>query len=205
MGCQEVLKILSLFRRSDAGGIGNWLFAASEAVFAPRTLEEKLRETAALSDETLCIMAKQALRVLDVPVDRLPVVEGQYFMLRESSRDRLEWCRHLEMMENRRHMLTQATIFRTAPPRICVCPLREVQSATPNADCKTVFEAFKKANCEFCQDREPFRRSAALSSDDVMYSGPHRTTQAKSLPRHQTCDSMCGASFPFLSSTICVS
>jgi hypothetical protein len=137
---------------------GKGPLAASEAVLAPKSEQEKLTENAAMSDQTLRAHAAQALRVFDVPENRLQVVERQYFTLRESSRDRLAWCRHLDTVENTRHMMSQATIYKDDPDRICVCHLHAVQSATPNPHWQTVFEAFKKANCESCSDRQPFQK-----------------------------------------------
>jgi len=126
-------------------------------VLAPRSEEDKIRENAAMSDETLRTLAAQALRIFGVPADRLAVAERQYFTLRESSRDRLAWCRHLDTVEDTRHMMSSETIYKADPDRICICRLHRVQSAIKNPDWRTVFTAFKKTNCDSCADRNPFQ------------------------------------------------
>lgn len=134
---------------------GKGPLGASNAVLSPKTLEEKLISNANMSDDTLRAYAAQALRLYDLPAERLPVAEREYFSLRNSSRDRLEWCRHLDTITDPRPMQSRATMYKRDPDRICICHLHSFQSQIPNPDWKVIFAAFKKAYCDSCEDRNP--------------------------------------------------
>lgn len=107
------------------------------------------------SDETLRAYAAQALRLYGLPPDRLPAMEREYESIRESSRDRLYWCRHLDRRCDDRHMQSRATMYRKDPDRICICHLHGFQSQIPDPDWRVTFAAFKKAYCDSCEDRDP--------------------------------------------------
>jgi hypothetical protein len=134
---------------------GRGPLGASNAVLAPRTEEEKIISNANMTDDTLRAYAAQMLRLCDLPPDRLPVMEREYISVRESSRDRVNWCRHLDRRCDDRHMRNQATMYKTDPDRICICHLHRFQSPDPDPDWKTIFPAFKKAYCDSCADRNP--------------------------------------------------
>jgi hypothetical protein len=134
---------------------GRGPLGASNAVLAPRTEEEKIISNANMTDDTLRAYAAQMLRLCDLPPDRLPVMEREYISVRESSRDRVNWCRHLDRRCDDRHMRNQATMYKTDPDRICICHLHRFQSQDPDPDWKTIFPAFKKAYCDSCADRNP--------------------------------------------------
>jgi hypothetical protein len=134
---------------------GKGPLGASNAVLAPKTLEEKLISNANMSDDTLRAYAAQALRLYDLPAERLSVAEREYFSLRDSSRDRLEWCRHLDTIADPRPMQSRAMMYRRDLDRICICHLHGFQSQIPDPDWKVIFAAFKKAYCDACEDRNP--------------------------------------------------
>jgi hypothetical protein len=134
---------------------GRGPLGASNEVLAPRTEEEKIISNASMTDETLQAYAAQMIRLNDLPSDRLPVMQREYESIRESSRDRLTWCKHLDRRCDDRHMRNQATMYKTDPDRICICHLHGFRSQIPDPDWKTIFGAFKKAHCDSCGDRDP--------------------------------------------------
>jgi hypothetical protein len=134
---------------------GRGPLGASNAVLAPKTEEEKIAGNANMSDETLRTYAAQALRLYDLPPDRLPAMQREYESIRESSRDRLNWCRHLDRRSDDRQMQSEATMYKWDPDRICICHLHGFQSQIPDPDWKVIFAAFKKAYCDSCEDRDP--------------------------------------------------
>jgi hypothetical protein len=122
-----------------------------------KTEEEELSSTASKSDEELLLDAAQMLRILELPSDRLTVLEREYFSIRDNAKERLNWCRHLNVIQNLRHTRHPSTMYRTDPDRACQCNLHQYQSIFPSPDWKIVITAFKKTYCEQCPDRNPFQ------------------------------------------------
>jgi hypothetical protein len=78
--------------------------ALRDAVMAPKTDEERVRSNAEMTDEELKGYALQALELDELPRERLPVLEREYFSIREAAKDRRDWCRHLDRLSDDRHM-----------------------------------------------------------------------------------------------------
>jgi hypothetical protein len=136
---------------------GRGPLGASSAVLAPRTEEEKIVSNANMSDETLRAYAAQALRLYDLPPDRLPAMQREYETIRESARDRLNWCRHLDRRSDDRHMRSHETMYKTDPDRICICHLHGFHSKIPDPNWKVIFAVFKKEYCDSCKNRDPMQ------------------------------------------------
>jgi hypothetical protein len=151
----EALKYAIPLARALEHLAGRGPLGAANAVLAPRTEEEKIVGNANMSDETLRAYAAQALRLYDLPPDRLPAMQREYELIRESSRNRLNWCRHLDRRSDDRHMQSQATMYKRDPDQICICHLHSFQSPIPDPDWKVIFGTFKKAYCDSCKDRNP--------------------------------------------------
>jgi hypothetical protein len=107
------------------------------------------------SDEILQKYAADLLAALDLPRDRLPVLERDYFSVRDIARERLSWCRHIELKQDLRHTLHPSTLYREDPNRCCMCEKHGYKSAIVNPDWNTVISAFKQTYCAGCPDREP--------------------------------------------------
>lgn len=110
------------------------------------------------SDEESRLYAKQYLKAKDLPVERLPVVEREYFSIRDVAREKINWCRHIGRLNDERHALHPSTCYRTDPNRICVCNLHGFRSPVSNTDWKVISSDFKKIYCEKCPDRSPFQK-----------------------------------------------
>lgn len=139
--------------------------ALRDAAMAPKTDEERVRSSAEMTDEELKGYALQALELDELPRQRLPVIEREYFSIREAAKDRRDWCRHLGRLSDDRHMAHPSTKFRSDPNRICVCQLHGFRSHVPNPDWKLVFTAFKVTYCDSCPDRNPFRSEDELREE----------------------------------------
>jgi tetratricopeptide (TPR) repeat protein len=140
---------------------GQGLQSKIRETFREKTEEEQAVGRAAKSDEQLRKDAAQMLRINDLPTDRLPAIENRYFSVRAIAREQLEWCRHIELLEDERHTLHPATHYRTDPDYITVCRLLRYRSAVPSQDWATVISAFKSAYCEGCPERSPYNRRDA--------------------------------------------
>src|SRR6266436_211993 len=143
--------------RAEEHLAGKGPLSASDSVMAPRSEEDKIVDNAGRTDETVRAYALQGLSLYDLPNDRLPALEREYFSLRDAATDRLHWCRHLDRLCDDRHMRSQSTMYKRDPDRICVCLLHGFRSHVPNPEWGIISAAFKKAYCESCKDRNPLQ------------------------------------------------
>jgi hypothetical protein len=107
------------------------------------------------SDERLRELAVHSLETMHLPADRLPVVEREWQSLRLISRERLGWCRYINLKQDQAHMLDPSTRYVTDPPRFCVCEKHGYEASIRHPDPETVINAFKRAYCDECRDRSP--------------------------------------------------
>jgi hypothetical protein len=111
--------------------------------------------TAAIPDDQIERYATSSLEALQLPPDRLPVLVREWISLRAAAREKLDWCRHLELRQNLLHTRSSATAYATDPPRICRCKLHGYRSLTASSDWGGVIGKFKMAYCSGCPDRKP--------------------------------------------------
>jgi hypothetical protein len=90
-----------------------------------------------------------------LPAERLPVLEREAASLRLIARERVNCCRHLNLIQDLRHTLSPTTCYRADPSRACVCEKHGYRSGIESTDAETVVIAFKRAYCEECPDRDP--------------------------------------------------
>jgi hypothetical protein len=133
----------------------------------PKAENEKVTNRVQTGDQELRQLASQMLKILDLPVERLPVMEREYESYRDIAREQLNWCRHIELIQDLRHTLDPSTHFRSDPTRLCVCKLHGYRSTLGNPDWRAVILAFKTTYCEGCRpDKSPLEDSA----DNASYS-----------------------------------
>src|SRR6266404_763195 len=142
---------------------GRSLQSRLEESAQPKSEEERIKSHAQQSDEELYQHAAQMLKLLDLPSERLPVMEREYESYRDIAREQLSWCRHIELIQDKRHELLPSTHFRTDPTRFGMCNLYGYRSTLGNPDWTAVMAAFKTTYCEGCPDRSP----AEASSDEA--------------------------------------
>ena len=117
--------------------------------------DERSRETAKESDQEMRRNAAQMLRVLDLPKERLPVLERTYASIRDAAKQQVSWCKHLDLLENKFHELSPSTMYKVDPPRAAICKRYGYRSLLQHPDWVALFDAFKKMYCEGCKEREP--------------------------------------------------
>lgn len=110
---------------------------------------------AKLSDDDLQPYVREVLMSVGSPPARPAVVEQYCRTLRESARERLNWCRHLRMLEDLTQTTDPATAFSILPNRKCVCEKfgYETETVTPDAD--ALIAGLKQLYCGSCKDRSP--------------------------------------------------
>jgi hypothetical protein len=149
-----------------------WCFSrheshAREYTEGPTNFEQFLAEMAARlsqdedvlrandTDETLLKYATHSLESLHIPKDRLPVVEREWQSLRLIARERVFWCRHINLMQDKSHTLRPETCYMLDPERFCICEMHKYQSNIRQTDPQAVIDTFKRIYCEGCPDRNP--------------------------------------------------
>jgi hypothetical protein len=136
---------------------GQGFRSKQDSVSTEKTEEEKVISNASTSDKESRILAAQALKIMDFPAERLPVLEREYFSVRDVAREKLSWCRYIDRLNDERHTWHHSTKYRTDPDRVCICNLHGFRTHNPDPDWKRLSIDFKKTYCEKCADRSPFQ------------------------------------------------
>ena len=125
--------------------------------FTARLAERPTDDEIALlqTDGDIRDMARMTLESLGIPLDRLPLVEKGCFAGRVIAQERRDWCRHLELHQDLRHMARPETAYRTDPERVGICTKLGHKSGISDPDYEVVIAAFKRTNCDGCTHREP--------------------------------------------------
>lgn len=134
---------------------GNTTFQAFSSRMAARRPQDQDLLLAVEPDENLRSMARDLLRQLGAPADRIANAVIETFSMRQIARERVTWCRHLDLISDERPLQSPITAFREEPERICICKALSCESAIPHRDTDTVIGAFKQAYCNGCGLRSP--------------------------------------------------
>jgi hypothetical protein len=148
--------------RAEEHLAGQGIRRKQDATHAEKTEEEREMRNANRSEEESRRYAAQALRLMGLPAERLPVLEREYFSLRDVSVEKVNWCRHIDRLNDERHKWHPATTYKTDPNRFCICTLHGFETVIPNSDWKALSVEFKKTYCENCPDRNPLQASKHL-------------------------------------------
>jgi hypothetical protein len=112
-------------------------------------------DLAAASDRDLDDFAAYGLSIADIPAERLPMFRRDVGSWRDIARERLHWCRYIDLHQDQRHTLSPATSYVFDPVRACVCEKHGYRSNVTDSDWETLIMAFKNAYCAECPDRSP--------------------------------------------------
>jgi hypothetical protein len=113
---------------------------------------------AAASDADVARFAEDCLAAMELPKDRLPVVRRDWLAMRDIAREKMDWCRHIELHQDLRHTHSPATSYLTDPPRAVVCEKHGHRSRIESPDWHALLAAFKMCYCAGCPDRDPKQR-----------------------------------------------
>jgi hypothetical protein len=103
------------------------------------------------SDEELNRVANQLIRSVQSPPVRLDVLLELLCSFRQISRERVDWCCHLQILEDR-------TMTSNLPTRICFCERFGYESQEVSTDAAVVIADFKQIFCTSCPARAPKRK-----------------------------------------------
>lgn len=156
----KAMEYAALVWRAEAHLTGQTLLAKFKELSQPKSEEEWTAINANFSDQEVSTHARKILELAELPVERLPIVERDLFSFRDISNEKLSWCRHLELIQDLEHESHPATHFAKDPTRYCKCLLLGHESRFGDPDWNAVMRAFKRAYCEMCSDRSPYKTTA---------------------------------------------
>jgi hypothetical protein len=71
--------------------------------------------------QTLDVIARFTLDSLGLPAYRLPVLERDAEACRQIARERVDFCRHVNLVQDLSHTRSPSTCYATDPLRACIC------------------------------------------------------------------------------------
>jgi hypothetical protein len=108
---------------------------------------------AGYTDEYLRSRAADAIQALGFPGDVLPVFTRAVTSWRDVARERLHWCRHIQLLEVTYE--SDANNHVRDPLRKCHCDKLGLSSRILLTDWSPLISSFKQTHCLQCPDRSP--------------------------------------------------
>jgi hypothetical protein len=126
-----------------------------EKRIAERRTEDEDYDIAASSDQDLRQLSQACIDSSQLPQERLPIVVREWLSQRRIAQERIDWCRHLLLLQNLLHEQHPSTHYATDPPRLCACDKYGYRSAIEHPDYEFVIDTFKQTYCKDCPGRSP--------------------------------------------------
>jgi hypothetical protein len=173
----EVLPVAKALRlektvRDAEGHVGGMPFhRRKEAEFDAVMAQDPDVMMAGHDDEKIEVFAKTSLEAMALSPDRLPNVRKEASSLRDIAQERLDWCRHIDLIQDTRHTLLRATLHALDPDRFCVCLKHGFRSAIGSPDWRPLVTTFKQVCCTLCPDRSPKGRGPVGTSPVIHEKG----------------------------------
>lgn len=158
----EVMEYQATRERAEEHLEGKAILSRLEAEIKENQTEGDDFRLANESDEGLREFAREVLEEMNLPAERLPVLEREAFSERAISQERLNWCRHIGIIQNLRHTEHPETHYQKDPERYCTCEKYGYGSAVGHPDWESVIESFKRTYCQGCPGREPKLKGAPI-------------------------------------------
>jgi hypothetical protein len=114
-------------------------------------IEEMLDDA---SDADLERYARDTLRALRIPQQRIGNVFNDFKSLRRIRSEQRSWCKHIELLQALGHTASRQTLYSVDPNRHCRCIRYSYESSIGSNDAEAVIRAFKATFCAGCTGRE---------------------------------------------------
>lgn len=118
-------------------------------------LSDQDRGFAAMTDDEVKQHAAETATALGLPADRLGVIERDCVAIREAARQRLSWCRHIDVLQDKSHERSVWTLYARDPNRKCVCKKHGYETRIETPHWEGLLASLKEQHCESCPDRMP--------------------------------------------------
>jgi hypothetical protein len=106
------------------------------------------------SDADLGRFARETIRSLRIPSQRIDNVLKDFKSLRRIRSEQRSWCKHIELLQELGHTASRQTLYSIDPKRHCKCLQYSFESSIGSNDVEAVITAFKKTFCVGCTGRE---------------------------------------------------
>jgi hypothetical protein len=136
---------------------GDTLLTRFKRNFIENAAVDKDVELASNSDEQLARLARHFYGTLETPLSRYEVVLEHLRIIRQMAQERVNYCRHLFMLEDLSKSTIKETAFSELPSRKCQCTKFEYTTEHESLDATRVISEFKQSYCGTCRDRSPKR------------------------------------------------
>lgn len=111
------------------------------------------------SDDRTRRFAEDMLGAMRLPRERLPQVINEALAKRDISKERVNWCRYIDLMARPPTIDGPLMAYAVEPDRCCRCMKFGVRSKIESPDWLPVIEAFKRNYCKECSSRSPKARA----------------------------------------------
>ena len=153
LGRARALRLNRLIVQAETLSRGDWFIHTYEKQLFDLRAADEDELTAAETDDEITRLARSSLHVLDLPPDRFEAVREELEANRLVARERLEFCRHLRVIQDLGHTNEQATMYAEMPDQACRCDFMNRESPRPSKDTRKLLDEFKKQNCHDCSGR----------------------------------------------------
>lgn len=107
-----------------------------------------------VSDAELGRFARETIRSLRIPKERIDNVFKDLKSLRTIRAEQRSWCKHIELLQALGHTASRQTLYSVDPHRHCRCARYFYESSIGSNDVEAVITAFKATFCVGCAGRE---------------------------------------------------
>lgn len=159
----KAMEYAALIWRAEAHLNEQTMVAKLKDIGRPRSEEESAALYTNFTDQEISKFAKRFVQIVGLPPERLPIVERDMSSRRDISREKFEWCRHLELIQDLEHERHIETHYAVDPKRYSRCSLLTYESRIGDSDWMAVIGAFKRAYCANCAHKSPF----SISRDEA--------------------------------------
>jgi len=129
VGTAEVLGLERLVAWAKEHIDGEWEMERSRKALSDLMETDNDVLAASATDDDLPREAAAMMEVYQLPRERMPVVVREFESIRMVSRERLDWCRHMGVVQDLNHTKSRETFYATDPDRKCRCEMHGYQSA----------------------------------------------------------------------------
>jgi hypothetical protein len=110
---------------------------------------------ASMTDDETRSFARDICEETGIPKERLPVAEQDAFASRGIARERVTWCRHIDLIQDLTHTQSTTTTYTSDLKHDVVCEKYGYRTDIGSSDSERLIASFKETFCKGCPSREP--------------------------------------------------
>jgi len=122
---------------------------------------------ASMTDDETRAFARDICEEKGLPKERLPIAEQDAFASRGIARERVHWCRHIDLIQDLTHTQSPTTMYTTDLKHDVICEKYGYRPDIGSSDSGQLIATFKETYCEGCPGREPKNSSLNTIGDNL--------------------------------------